>query len=758
MTHISKTCILFLIIFFPFIIKSQQTNHDYGFNRIFNISVYDTTNNKLNRAWEGGLNSVQFCKIDLNFDGIDDFILFDRVGDRILPYLNSGQLGLESLTYAPQYERKFPELHDWVIFKDYNNDGKADIFTYSFGGIAIYKNTSTLASGLSFELMTNMLLSYQYNGFVNLFVTTADYPIIEDIDGDGDLDILSFFGLGTFLEHHKNFSMEKYGIPDSLDFKRVEQCWGNFAEGEDNNSITLNLPCPWECAYDTLYNKNSKHTGSTMQLIDLNDSGVYDLLLGDVDYSNIIALYNGGNKDSANIIAIDTAFPCYDKPIDLFTFPLAVYVDIDNDNIKDLVVSPFDPNPFITEGKNSIWFYKNIGSNTAPVFQFVTDALLQQEMIETGTGAYPVLIDIDSDSLIDLIVANYGYVDSAYWDDWGFIRAKFVSQISFFKNTGSKDNPEFTLITDDFAELSSLKGAALYPAFADLDDDGDIDMIIGNNDGLLKFYRNNAGVGNTVDMNFENLPSLDTINVGKFSTPQLIDLDNDGLIDLVLGEKGGNINFLKNIGTAQEPVFQKITDSLGKVNVTDYNLSYSGYSTPCFFRDTTGSLKLFCGSEKGHIFYYDNIDNNLNGKFNLKEPMLYYLDEGTRIGVAVADLNNDGYIDMIVGNFAGGLSYFEGKTSTFNDIAKYDNSNFNFKIYPNPASNILNIEFADNVNVGNLSTEIFNNLGVSVLKINEFNNNKFNCNISNLSEGMYFCRIIDNKNHTFNALKFIIKR
>ncbi len=257
-----------------------------------------------------------------------------------------------------------------------------------------------------------------------------------------------------------------------------------------------------------------------------------------------------------------------------------------------------------------------------------------------------------------------------------------------------------------------------------------------------------------------NLPSIDGLLGGDIllSNSVLIDLDNDGLIDLVLGEKGGNINFLKNIGTAQEPVFQKITDSLGKVNVTDYSLSYSGYSTPCFFRDTTGSLKLFCGSEKGHIFYYDDIDNNLNGKFNLKEPMLYYLDEGTRIGVAVADLNNDGYIDMIVGNFAGGLSYFEGKTSTFNDIAKYDNSNFNFKIYPNPASNILNIEFADNVNVGNLSTEIFNNLGVSVLKINEFSNNKVNCNISDLSEGMYFCRITNNKNNTFNALKFIIKR
>ena len=146
MIYKKKYLRLFLVkLFFiisPFILNAQQTYNDFGFKKSFDVVVYDTLGNILNRAWESGLNSVQFCSIDLNFDGIDDLVIFDKAGDRILPYLNSGQPGTQAFTYAPHYELKFPKFHDWVNFKDYNNDGKADIFTYSFGGIKKNKNTT----------------------------------------------------------------------------------------------------------------------------------------------------------------------------------------------------------------------------------------------------------------------------------------------------------------------------------------------------------------------------------------------------------------------------------------------------------------------------------------------------------------------------------------------------------------------------------------------------------------------------------------
>ncbi|MCB0779375.1 MAG: hypothetical protein KDC03_07565, partial [Flavobacteriales bacterium] len=53
----------------------------------------------------------------------------------------------------------------------------------------------------------------------NLFVTQVDVPGIVDVDGDGDLDVLTFSIFGSYMEYHKNLSMELYGTCDSLTFE-----------------------------------------------------------------------------------------------------------------------------------------------------------------------------------------------------------------------------------------------------------------------------------------------------------------------------------------------------------------------------------------------------------------------------------------------------------------------------------------------------------------------------------------------------------
>jgi hypothetical protein len=95
-------------------------------------------------------------------------------------------------------------------------------------------------------LVTNLLESYYYTGYVGILVTSVDYPAIADIDGDGDLDLLTFFGLGSYVEYHKNLSMEKFDNCDSLDFRLTDLCWGKFKESEGGNNITLNAGCPYE--------------------------------------------------------------------------------------------------------------------------------------------------------------------------------------------------------------------------------------------------------------------------------------------------------------------------------------------------------------------------------------------------------------------------------------------------------------------------------------------------------------------------------
>ena len=187
---------------------------------------------------------------------------------------------------------KFPDLNDWAILADYNLDGKSDIFTKSVGlpGIIVYRNTSVTELSFTLEVYP-YLLSFQGGGYVNILVTEVDYPAISDIDNDGDLDILTFWGLGSFVDMHKNLSVEKYGIPDSLDYMKTSNCWGYFAESAEANSIYLDT-----CIGSNLDNgEMTRHTGSTFLLIDLDNDTDKDLLLGDVDYPNLIQLMNGGN-------------------------------------------------------------------------------------------------------------------------------------------------------------------------------------------------------------------------------------------------------------------------------------------------------------------------------------------------------------------------------------------------------------------------------------------------------------------------------
>jgi|ETNmetMinimDraft_30_1059905.scaffolds.fasta_scaffold04470_2 hypothetical protein len=713
---------------------------------LYSQSVYNTDGNQRENEpllfpWAGGMNAIQYCDLDMNMDGIADLLAFDRRGNRKMCFINSGSVGIIDYEFAPQYSKLIPDFYEWVIFADYNMDGKNDIFTYSpgYASVMVYKNISD--NQLKFELVVYPYLeSFVEGGYVNLFISSADYPGIADVDDDGDLDILTFGVLGSFIDMHKNMSMEKYGNPDSLDYEHTTYCWGHVAESDESNELYFDTCVPGYYKNEPEISRNERHTGSTMLLHDLDDNGLIDLLLSDVDYPGMSALYNTGTIEDANISFADTVFPQGTNRVNLFSMPVAKFTDVNNDELEDLLVSTFDPGIVTSNNKNSNWLYLNSGTNSDPVFTFSRSNFLQTEMIDVGSGAYPVIYDWDGDGLKDLFIGNYGYYEYSYYENY-FLNSVYYSRIAYYKNTGTSQNPILQLWDDDFAGLGSLLTTGLIPAFDDIDGDVNADMLVGNSEGKIIYVRYNK-----TDDAFEIIDeSYLNIDVGEYSAPQLFDLNKDGLKDMIVGEKGGNINYYQNFGSTGNPDFVLVTDSLGKINITDYSVSWDGYSVPSFFRDNGQNTGLIVGSEQGMIYYFTNIDDNLNGKFtesdqlnNLLDTIDVDFDRGMRTGATIVDLFSGDKLEMIVGNYSGGLEYFNGKVDVLSDISDYTKKE-TVKIYPNPASNEISMNFPEKSGV--VIITLYNIDGVEIMsKTLNVQNNFASFSISEIENGVYLLK------------------
>jgi len=732
------------------------------YSELFSQSVYnkldnDGFNESLLFPWAGGMDAIQYCDVDLNMDGRKDLLAFDRRGNRKMCFINNGTENEIDYSFAPQYSDQIPDFYEWVIFADYNMDGKNDIFTYSpgYGSMMVYKNISD--TQLKFELVVYPYLKTLLpGGYVNLFVTSADYPGIYDVDNDGDLDILTFGVLGSFLGMHKNLSMEKYGNADSLDYEHTTYCWGHFAESDESNILYFDTCMPGTYHANPNIVRNERHTGSTLLLHDFDDNGQVDLLLGDVDYPELFALFNNGTTDDAFISYADTLFPQGTSMVKLFSMPLAAYTDVNNDNIKDLLVSPFDPGIITSRNKNSSWYYSNSGTDTSPVFELAQTNFLQSDMIDVGSGAYPVIYDWDGDGLEDLFIGNYGYYSYSYYVNY-FLYSVYYSHIAYYKNIGTVHNPKFQLWDRDFARLSSLKKTGLIPAFDDIDGDGNADMLIGESDGSIIYARYNEASDDFEIVTEDYL----NIDVGDYSAPQLFDLNKNGIKDLIIGEKAGNISFYENNGSIGFPDFTYVTDSLGKINVTDYSVSWNGYSTPSFFRDNNQNTGLVVGSEQGVIYYYIDIDNNIDGKFTESNQLNSLLDtnninfdRGMRTGAAICNLYSESNLEMIVGNYSGGLEYFNGVANVLSDIR--DNKIDELKIYPNPAKNNIIINIPETTGVVKIT--LYDIVGTEILS------KEFNCslkevtlNLSTLDNGIYFIKTTIGEDKVYKNKIVVVK-
>ncbi len=684
----------------------------------------------------GGVNTPQFSNIDLNNDGKKDLFVFDRSTYKVLCFVNTPQ----GFVHAPQYEALFPPMQSWALLRDFNGDGKEDIFTEIINNQAYLPNPGTVTtSGLRilknngtgspvFTPINNQVKDTGRSGMGfpqpdpssslpprNVLINSLDIPSIEDMDGDGDVDILSFQGQDLSPQYLENYKINKHNIVYPLDSTRFimrDLCWGGIQYNPNAGYNSFNMHynrSELSACYYRLYEKQQKHSGTTMLFLDLDGDGVKDMIYGDVGYNNLISLKNGRNLHPFghdSIISQDTLFPKNTTPFNFINFPAAYYVDMDNDSLKELLVTT--NNQVGVKNTQNVWVYDNTGTNAKPVFSYIgTDFFMFNQTLDFGSRTVPLIADVDGDGINDLLVATSGDYEKSL---------NVKDQLYFFKNIRTNNQPAYQLIDSNFLNLTNdTPILEMHPTLGDLNGDGKKDLIIGNSNGKLEYYLNTT-TGQTVSYALQTR-SLADIDVGNNSAPQVFDLNKDGKPDLLVGNKAGVIQYFENNGTVSNPSFSNIPtiDTLGGVvtrlqfvSSGGYDqIEPSGYAVP-FAVNLDGvdsTTELLVGTSSGEVRLYINVSATktpFQRVNNIFAPSQTATAANTRFGQRsvpfAANLDNDTKLDIIIGNMGGGLNLYASIPSVIDTgggpnkaLIEYDANIHTIKLFPNPASN--QIEF-----------------------------------------------------------------
>ena len=234
----------------------------------------------------------------------------------------------------------------------------------------------------------------------------------------------------------------------------------------------------------------------------------------------------------------------------------------------------------------------------------------------------------------------------------------YVLSATAFVPTRVSTNAAFSLVASNFGGVSGSANAA--PAVGDLDNDQLLDLLVGRADGTVSRYEQTALNAST----FTSLGSLSTsagtINVGSQATVALVDLDGDGRFSVLLGKSNGTVDEYEqaSVGAAQ---FALVLTNVG-------NISTGGNSAPnATDFDGNGQLDIIAGKNDGIISQSEQNQPNTDSFYRI-DTNFSGIQLSSNTAPFCVDLDGNGRLDMLVGVGSGGLYHYEQTTAGANQV------------------------------------------------------------------------------------------
>ncbi|MFD3001383.1 T9SS type A sorting domain-containing protein [Pontibacter toksunensis] len=703
---------------------------------------------QLAAPWSGGLNTPQFSTIDLNKDGQEDLFIFDRQLKKVYTWLAVQQNGKWQYQYAPAYDVFFPaDLEYWVLLRDYNCDGLKDIFTSSPLGMRVFKQETATAGQLKFTLSEEAL--FYRDGKVNIQMKSTDIPGIADIDNDGDLDVLiAEFSRGYTLELYQNMQAEQGLACGTMKYEQQTNWWGGITECDGCNSYLFGAHCRVAAPL------HSGHDGTSLLLLDMDADGDKELVMGSVTCDNLVLMENEGTSATALMTGFTPAFPAA-KPASFPIFPAAFYEDVTFDGVPDMLVASQATDDLVDINfETATWLYRNQGAANQPDFAFVQDDFLQGQMIDVGEGAFPAFADMDADGDMDMLVGNA----TAFRD------GRYSAALHFYLNTGTANSPAFELVTKDYLGLQSQQLSSIKPAFVDMNGDGAADLVltfkdIQANATRITYIANKALRGQAAVYSFADLKTVQDVQAD--ASPAFADIDDDGDPDMLLGMSDGSLSFYRNTGNAASTVYALEKAAFGGI-VTDFTRRYLYPAVADV--DGNGIPDLLTTDASGELRVYRNLPSALQGNKLYPETELVeneLLDglQKLRLGkgssIAVAPLGGENKLYLTLGTQGGGLYLLEQSAGNSAEPTVPE-AGLKVEVFPNPADRstreIVRVKASEPVTV-----QVYDSIGKLLYRSTVGNYSRSHMlPLQNLKAGLYIIRATSQSGKRTSS-KFVVR-